>query len=453
MTEPLDLYELLPNVHRLRDAERGYPLRALLALVSEQANVIRADIDRLENDLFIETCAEWVVPYIGDLVANQPLYEIVQPRRADVANTIAYRRRKGTHAMLERLASDVTGWSTCVVEFFERLGWTQNQNHLRPSSQWFDLRRQEACTRVGGAFESASRSVDVRPLGQDEGWFGVPKLGFFLFRSLALPVVAVPARPSAVPWGFRFDPTGARGPLFQRARTPTGRVTELDVAAPIRRERFFVDLEAAREATPPAAASELYGDFAAGPTAEAHASLHVMVGGVAVPASRVVCARLFPWPASPVSGDAVAVDVEHGRLALGAAWPSPAPPVDVSFHRGVPAPLGGGSYARTPVTDPNATALRVREGATPTGPSGPYPSLDAALAVWRATTPPVNTVIRIDDSRTYPLTGPLAVAPACSLVIEAAPGERPLLVTGSGGVSAGSPALAPLSALRFDGVA
>ncbi len=453
MTEPLDLYELLPSVHRLRDAGRGYPLRALLALVSEQANVVRADIDRLEDDLFIETCAEWVVPYIGDLVANQPLYEIVQPRRADVANTIAYRRRKGTHAMLEQLAADVTGWSACVVEFFERLGWTQNQNHRRPASQWFDLRRQEACTRIGEAFDGASRSVDVRPLAGDEGWFGVSKLGFFLFRSLSLPVVDVPARASAVPWGFRFDPLGARAPLFQRVRTPDGRVTELDVAAAIRRERVFVDLEAAHAAMPPAVASELYGDFAAGPAAEARASLHVEVDGTAVPASRVVCARLFPWPAAPPSGDVVAVDVEHGRLALGAAWPTPAPAVDVSYHRGFPAPLGGGSYARTPFTDPNAATLRVREGATPTGPSGPYPSLDAALAVWRATTPPLNTVVRIEDSRTYALTGPLAVAASCSLVIEAASGERPLLVTGGAGVSAGSPTLAPLSALRFDGVA
>ena len=32
------LYDLLPAVHRLRDADRGYPLRALLQVISEQVN-------------------------------------------------------------------------------------------------------------------------------------------------------------------------------------------------------------------------------------------------------------------------------------------------------------------------------------------------------------------------------------------------------------------------------
>ena len=57
------------------------------------------------DDLFVETCAEWVVPYIGDLVANTPIYEVPGVgRRADVADTIHWRRRKGTLAMLGDLA-------------------------------------------------------------------------------------------------------------------------------------------------------------------------------------------------------------------------------------------------------------------------------------------------------------------------------------------------------------
>ena len=53
-TNSLDLYSLLPAVYRIRDAERGYPLRALLGLISEQAQLVKADIDGLWDDLLLK---------------------------------------------------------------------------------------------------------------------------------------------------------------------------------------------------------------------------------------------------------------------------------------------------------------------------------------------------------------------------------------------------------------
>src|SRR5204863_2818780 len=87
MTTAIDLYELLPAVYRLRDAERQLVLQALMGAISEQANLLKDNIDGLWDDLFVETCAEWVVPYIGDLVSNTPIHEVAGTRRADVANT------------------------------------------------------------------------------------------------------------------------------------------------------------------------------------------------------------------------------------------------------------------------------------------------------------------------------------------------------------------------------
>ena len=155
---PLDLYELLPAVYRLRDAEEGHPLRALLAILSEQVDLLKQATDRQWDDLFIETCDRWAIPYLGDLVANNALHdadrsrledraaelftdlrgpdllpELAMPLRADVAKTIYYRRRKGTAPMLEELARDVTGWGARAVEFFELLEWNQHLNHLRPA--------------------------------------------------------------------------------------------------------------------------------------------------------------------------------------------------------------------------------------------------------------------------------------------------------------------------------
>ena len=43
-TDPIDIYELLPEVYRREDARRGYPLKALLGIVSEQANIVKDDI-------------------------------------------------------------------------------------------------------------------------------------------------------------------------------------------------------------------------------------------------------------------------------------------------------------------------------------------------------------------------------------------------------------------------
>src|SRR4029077_19656737 len=113
------LYALLPAIHRMRDAERGYPLKALLQIIAEQVNVVEDDITQLYENWFIETADDWAVPYLGDLVGYRPVAEagppagpgcatsrVLIPRR-EVANLIAFRRRKGTLALLERLANDV----------------------------------------------------------------------------------------------------------------------------------------------------------------------------------------------------------------------------------------------------------------------------------------------------------------------------------------------------------
>src|SRR5512134_2582018 len=114
MTASDRLYELLPVVYRLRDAERGEPLRALLSIINDELNAVEADITGLYENWFIETADEWVVPYIGDLLGVRGLNTInttAFSQRAYVANTLYYRRRKGTAWILGKLAQDVTGWS------------------------------------------------------------------------------------------------------------------------------------------------------------------------------------------------------------------------------------------------------------------------------------------------------------------------------------------------------
>src|SRR5205814_8691618 len=65
------LYDLLPVVYRQRDVAQGQPLRDLLRVIAEQVNLIENDIASMYDDWFIETCRDWVVPYIADLVGYQ----------------------------------------------------------------------------------------------------------------------------------------------------------------------------------------------------------------------------------------------------------------------------------------------------------------------------------------------------------------------------------------------
>ena len=64
----------------------------------------------LYDNWFVETCEEWMAPYLGDLVGIARL-KAMDPHaytlRAYVANAIALRRRKGTPAALEQVAQRV----------------------------------------------------------------------------------------------------------------------------------------------------------------------------------------------------------------------------------------------------------------------------------------------------------------------------------------------------------
>jgi hypothetical protein len=124
------LWNLLPAIYRAEDSDqfgRNGPLRELVNRIGAQAAIIRRSIDRLWEDQSIETCDDWVIPYIADLLATKLVNSLdARGQRIDVAKTIYYRRRKGTLAVLEEIAANITGWDARVVEFFRRLGRTRH---------------------------------------------------------------------------------------------------------------------------------------------------------------------------------------------------------------------------------------------------------------------------------------------------------------------------------------
>src|SRR5215472_15119210 len=88
------LYELLPVIYRQRDLDVGTPLQQLLSMIAAQVDLVENDIAQLYDNWFIETCDDWVVPYIGDLIGYQPVSNAIQIPRCEVANTLGFRRRK-----------------------------------------------------------------------------------------------------------------------------------------------------------------------------------------------------------------------------------------------------------------------------------------------------------------------------------------------------------------------
>ncbi len=130
-------------------------------LLQEQVAIVGDDLAQFYDDLFIETCAPWVIPYIGDLIGYQSVQGIVAAidnPRAEVAHTISMRRRKGTVLVLEQLARDATGWGAHAVEFFQVLGDTaEYMKHIRPHNYYApELRRWQPGLYVDSGFDRTS---------------------------------------------------------------------------------------------------------------------------------------------------------------------------------------------------------------------------------------------------------------------------------------------------------
>lgn len=251
------LFDLLPAIYRQRDAERGGPLRALLSVIEREVVLVESDIAHLYDDWFVETGNEWVISYIGDLLGVRGLAPVdgqVSTQRAFVANTIGYRRRKGTASVLEQLARDVTGWPAHVVEYFLQLEWEQYANHVRPLNlRTPDLRDTNALELLGGPLGTAAHTVDVRHIDRGRGRFNIPNIGLHLWRIQPYAVESATARAvgNVGEERYTFDPLGRDLPLFNNPRTEveaTHISREENLPVVLRRRALHDELEAWRQA-------------------------------------------------------------------------------------------------------------------------------------------------------------------------------------------------------------
>ncbi len=439
------LFDLLPLIYRMRDAEQGFPLRDVLRVLGRQADAIEADIARLYDNWFIETCDDWVVPYIGDLIGYTLLPEAatlgsagdnaerlgrVLAPRADVANTIEARRRKGTLSLLEDLARDSADWPARAVEFYRLLGWMQHLDHQRPTRGGFADLRDPGTTQAlqwhNGAFDTLAHSIDLRRIAshRGRGRHHIPNVGLFVFRLRSYPVTKTPAYcvESSGSHCYSFSVLGNDSPLYRHpvAETEATHIAEeRNLPVPLRRYRF-ADRLADRSAKPGGSANaalyatvqaDLYGEdrsFAI------YAPDWPSKGqGLPVPHAALLPADLDHWR-YPAPRGKITVDPERGRMVFPVNQ-RPKHGVWVSYRYGFAGDIGGGEYPRETTALENAHRYVVHaaqpgvDHARSAWPGGHFGRISDALAAWASHKDAVQAAA-LEACRATGLEGPDALA-------------------------------------------
>jgi len=388
-------------------ASRG-PLESLLLLIQEQIAAVDYDLGQLYDDQFIETCAPWVIPYIGDLIGYQSVSGIapaIDNPRAEVAETISLRRRKGTVLVLEQLARDATGWGAHAVEFFQILADTQYMNHPRPFNHSApDLRRWQSGLYMDTGFDRTAHTVDVRSISAQtlvplRSRYNIQNIGIFLWSLSAYSITGAIPTPCATNAAhgqlcYRFSSLGMDIPLFHPAVSLGEDITALaspvNVPDRLRRRVLCDDIQKG-------VGARYYGTC-----------LELYLGGNLLNPYQILVADLGgndgSWANLPGSGSSyvAAVDPELGRIALSPS--APAGNLTVTYNYGFNANMGGGEYAREANFFVTNTELIVAYP-DPSFIDLPH-AINQAISLLAANG---QAAVEIAGSQTFAMTGPLVV--------------------------------------------
>lgn len=215
------IWRLIPGFYR---AEDDGSLRGIVEVLAEAAADQRRSVDRLWADASIVDCDDWVIPYIAEMLGTRLISEQnTAGRRADVANTIKYRRIAGTVHLLVMLAEDIANWDAVASEAFKRLA--RNWHMLdcpvpegpasgTPQHGFARMSRYRIGEVVDGPFDDVAHFPDFRRHRGLAGRYNIPKVNLHLYRQSALLLHGV------TPFDFgagryALDPSGRDIQLFQ----------------------------------------------------------------------------------------------------------------------------------------------------------------------------------------------------------------------------------------------
>lgn len=390
MTETGIARWLPPVLRDTPDGEPGSPrlLDALLAAADGQRALLEDDIDSLWHDFFIESCADWAVPYIGSLLGLPP-----EADRTEVAYAIALRRRKGTPAALEDFAEVVTGLTARAIEGWQVTLWAHRLGHPLPlrTASW-DV-RDTSRFRIGTPFERTRRSVTPG------GRWSPRAVTAVVWPWQVSSYVATEAAPLPEPRRFALHPLGAHAPLYLKPR-PLRLASDTGIAAAQARTcdeadapvRATYDVMAALGPIGYGGSLELPVDhpLAGPPDAAVPPLIALTVGATPVPWSSLRFGTVppgAPTPAPPAAAE-VLVDPGRGVVEVGSGLSGT---VRATWHRPVPGSIG--ALVCRSDADP---AARV---AVTVNPSGSGPTVVGTLAEAFALAQTLATTLPPGSSR------------------------------------------------------
>jgi Phage tail protein (Tail_P2_I) len=412
------LYNLLPEIYRTRDYQAGEPLRALMSVLESEFDCVSNDVSQLYKNWFIETCDDWVIPYIADLIGVTGISaDSNVSLRAFVANTIAYRRRKGTARVVEEVARDLLARPTKVQEFEFLLAHTQHMNHLRMKRlATVDVSSPDICRTVDTAFDESMHLAEVGLIRSGQGYHNLPNLGVSVWRIDSNGVELGDAFKVA-PDNFTFDPFGRDLPIF------TVPATVLDAFEPTSEEDIadrlsfrVLDNELRKKAE---GLESVH--FGSQPT------FQIFLDGSATPVDpinihaadlRSLTSGAIDWRvpaalASPGDPVQIAVDPVLGRIATSR---NAVTSVKVNYYYGTPGNLGGGYKLKQDSTVvPSQKKVTVRSLA----------DIANEFTNWDPTLyPDLHLILDTDDT----LVGNLTLSGRnATVTLEPAEGKRPCL--------------------------
>jgi hypothetical protein len=437
------------------------PLQDLTSIMDETLKILEDDIEGLYENWFIETCNEWVAPYIGDLVGANLLRSVkaggAVSGKTFVANTIHYRKRKGTVAIFEEMARNITGWDARVVEFFQFMSTTQNVNHRRLENKCtLNIVDPEPLELVGTAFDPVPHTLDVRSIKNDLGYYNVRNLGVFLWRLTVYPVRGARAfchdSASEVGKRYSFNSIGLDVALFNHPADLHGEILskEVNVSTPIRRliakkylGRYYGENKSIL----------LEVEKAGGSGKEVVAEQQIVICDLSDD-------DLGNWnvPIDFASSDKVAIDPVLGRILFSDSFADQVLDrgVFVTYYYGFSADMGGGFYRRDLYengVDDNWATYSISINNTD---DADYPSVNAALRSWMDSDDKKSVVFEIIDSEIYKLTpdeiGKIVIPEGVTLVLRSAQEQRATLTADNNAARVFSISGKSGSCLVFDGL-
>jgi hypothetical protein len=219
------LYDALPAMYRVPDeppAGLG-ELQRLLEVLAVPLAVLRQSIQELHADLFIDTSADRIVPYLAEMVGTGLVFPDAESNRRDVRGTVGWRRRKGTPAALEEMGGELTGQSVVLEEGWKRIQLAQDLNLLRLDRTLPDLRSAVIAEQATGPLDALLHAVDVRTISANTGRYHPRHVAHWLQPTITFPLSEATAVDRSRPDSdvrYAMHPLGVRLPL--RARRIAG---------------------------------------------------------------------------------------------------------------------------------------------------------------------------------------------------------------------------------------